>query len=155
MHCPNRGTHDKTCSFRHNSCLHQEQWPLHLLWSLCGKSHFIPEKCCFLLAHLLLFQVNWTGSCSDRRMVRQLGQEPFSLVHRAKTMILNLNEWIKCLSDFIGDQLKVINIPNDGLWVKKKKVGLKINKENEGIWGPNCPQKHKKHKRMKWARGCY
>lgn len=25
-------------------------------------------------------------------------------------MILNLNEWIKSVSDFIGDQLKVINI---------------------------------------------
>ena len=52
VHCFNRGTHDKTCSLGYNSCLYQEQWPLHLLWSLCGKSHFIPWRCLFLLVHL-------------------------------------------------------------------------------------------------------
>jgi hypothetical protein len=49
VHCLNRGTHDKTCSLGHNSCFYQEQWPLHLLWSLCGKSYFIQKDAFFSL----------------------------------------------------------------------------------------------------------
>lgn len=33
-------------------------------------------------------------------MARQLGPEPFPLIHVARIVILNLNEWIKCVSNF-------------------------------------------------------
>lgn len=95
VHCLNRGTDDKTCSLGHYSCLYQEQWPLHLLRSLCGKSHFIPGRCFPSLLTLCCFRRAKCVQAVIRKWQGSLDRSPFPWFIEqglAKAVILNLNK---------------------------------------------------------------
>lgn len=62
-------------------------------------------------------------------------------------MILNLNEWIKSISDFIGDQLNVINISKSWPlrqekenWLRNKMKAFGVVTVHRSIKGWNEPE---------------